>query len=88
MFIKARLIEQLKNEVSVETNKPGNSPVDWKCVHGIAYLIIDLENAEEHYTIVDEYFEIVKTLSVYYNAEKYEKPVQIALNCLSKISPL
>ena len=88
MTIKARLIEQLGNKVHFETNKPAEVQVDWRCVHALTDLIIDLESTVDSDSEIEQYFLVVKVLRDYYHAEKYEKPVQTALNCLSKIWPL
>ncbi len=86
--IKARLIEQLGNKVHFEINKPAEVQVDWRYVHGLTDLIIDLESTADSDSEIEQYFLVVKVLRDYYHAEKYEKPVQLAINCLPKIFQL
>lgn len=85
MFIKARLISELKKVIQDENAKSYDIPVDWEFVHGLNDLIIDLERTLDSGTEIGDYFELVRAIRTYYYSEKYDKPVQAVLDRLSKI---
>lgn len=85
MSIKARLIGELKKVIQDENAKSDDIPVDWEFIHGLTDLIIDLERTLESGTEIGDYFEVLRTIRIYYYSEKYDKPVQAAIDRLSKI---